>query len=68
MTYDSKIIYSSADFRELTPEELQILFEEVRKASLDVRGFKQIKKVVKDISDIRRLLNGFDSTYNKEHR
>ena len=65
--YDSAVRYTKADFRKLTPEELIVLLKEAKRAALDVRGSKRIKKVTTDISDIRLLLNGFDSTYNGEH-
>ena len=64
MAYDSSKKYAVDDFRELSPTELHTLFEEAHIVVLEVRGRKLIKKVTKDISSMRRLLNGFDSIYN----
>ena len=66
--YDPDVKYTSTFLRELTPKELRILFEGAKKASLEVQGFKLIKKVTGDISSMRLLLNGFDSVYNEVHR
>ena len=66
--YDSAVRYTKDDFRKLTPAELIVMLKEAKRASLDVRGLKLIKKVTKDISDIRLLLNGFDSIHNEVHR
>lgn len=67
MMYDFTTSYTLASFRALPPKELKVLFEEACQVVLDVQGRKLIKKISKDISDMRRLLNGFDSTYNREH-
>ena len=68
MVYNPLGKYTVTDLRWLTPEELQILFEDARKAILEVRGSRCIKKVGGDISRMRRMLNGFDSIYNGAHR
>ena len=67
MVYDPLTRYSIADFRKLSLNELWILFEEAKKVSLEVRGFKTIRKIMKDKANMRLLLNGFDSTYNEEY-
>lgn len=59
--------YTFTDLKWLTPSELQLLFRDAKKVALEVRGRKMIQKVSKDISTMRRLLGGFDSTYNREH-
>jgi len=68
MAYDPIIKYTPAFFRGLAPRELQILFDEARAVSNAVSGSKLIKKVTKDISSMRLMLNGFDSIYNREHK
>lgn len=67
MIYDPMTKYTPAFFRGLAPRELQILFDEARAASNVVSGFKLIKKVTKDISSMRLILNGFDGIHNREH-
>lgn len=67
MVYNPSGNYSIADFRKLSLEELQVLFEEAKKISLEVRGSKMIRKIMKDKANMRMLLNGFDSIYNREH-
>ena len=68
MIYNPLGNYTLTDLRWLTPEELRILFEDAKKVALEVEGCKLIGKVSKDISTMRRLLNGFDSVYNEAHR
>ena len=67
MAYDSLECYAITDFKRLTPEELERLFRDAKEVVLEVRGRKTIQKVSKDIATMRRLLAGFDSTYNREH-
>lgn len=67
MIYDPASIYSGNEFRQLPPAELMELLREATIASHSVHGLRLIKKVTKDISNMRRLLNGFDSTYNGVH-
>lgn len=59
--------YTITDLRRLTPEELEVLFKDAKKVLHEVHGRKMIQKVSKDISTMRRLLNGFDSIYNGAH-
>ena len=66
--YDVNKKYTPTFFRGLKPTELQILFEEARKASFGPVGFKLVRKITKDISSMRLLLKGFDSHYNEVHR
>jgi len=66
--YDPLICYTVTYFKHLAPRELQVLFEEAKKASLEIRGSKLIRKVNKDISGMRLLLTGFDSEYNGKHK
>lgn len=68
MVYNSLGNYTFTDLKCLTPVELQLLFRDAKKVVLEVRGRKMIQKVSRDISTMRRLLNGFDSVYNREHR
>ena len=68
MVYNPLGNYTFTDLRCLTPEELQILFRDAKKVALEVRGCKMIQKVSRDVSTMRRLLNGYDSVYNEAHR
>jgi len=68
MIYDPMTKYTPDFLRGLTPKELQILFDEARASSNVVSGFKLIKKVTKDISSMRLILNGFDGIYNEMHK
>lgn len=68
MLYDDSKKYTADDFLILSPKELQILFESAHQVVLEVQGCKLIRKVSKDISTMRRLLNGYDSIYNGEHK
>lgn len=65
--YDPEIKYTPTYLREFTPGKLYALFEEAKVVSHQVCGFELIKKVTKDVSNMRLLLNGFDSIYNKAH-
>lgn len=68
MVYKPLGKYAVAGLRQLTPEELEILLRDAKKVSLEVRGSKMIRKIIKDKANMRRLLNGFDSIYNEAHR
>ena len=68
MVYDPHSTYSGNEFKRLPPAELMELLKEAKIASHQVQGSRLIKKVTKDISNMRRLLNGFDSVYNGGHR
>ena len=67
MIYDPWSIYTVAYLKTLPPLELQELFKEAGIVSYSLSNSKLIRKVTKDISSMRLLLNGFDSTYNGEH-
>ena len=67
MIYDPWSIYTVAYLKTLPPLELRELFKEAKLASHSIATSKLIRKVIKDISRMRLLLNGFDSTYNGEH-
>lgn len=67
MLYDPWTVYSAVYLKTLPPAELQELFRQAKVASHSISDSKLIRKVVKDISRMRLLLNGFDSTYNGEH-
>jgi len=66
--YDPLINYTPTYFKHLAPRELQILFEEAKRAAFDVNDSKLIRKINKDISSMRLLLTGFDSEYNGKHK
>jgi len=68
MVYNLLGNYTLTDLRQLTLEELEILLRDAKKVSLEVRGFKTIRKIMKDKANMRRLLNGFDSIYNGEQQ
>lgn len=67
MAYSPLTKYSNDNLKSFPPEELQMLFEEAKRVSLEVRGVKMVRKILKDISNMRRLLNGFDNVYNERH-
>lgn len=68
MVYNPSGKYTLADLRQLTSEELEILLRDAKKVSLEVRGFKMIRKIMKDKANMRMLLKGFDGIYNREHK
>jgi len=67
MVYNPLGDYTLVDLRCLTSEELEILLRDAKKVSLEVRGSKAIRKIMKDKANMRMLLNGFDSIWNREH-
>jgi hypothetical protein len=64
--YDPSVMYSSNDFRLLNSNELLTMFREAKIVVAEVQGIKLIKKVQKDIANMRVLLNGFDAVHNEE--
>jgi len=68
MIYDPYTMYTGNEFKQLPPSELLELFKEAKAAAHQVQGSRLIKKVTRDITNIRLLLNGFDSAYNGEHK
>ncbi len=68
MTYDPHLIYSGNEFRQLPPEKLLELLKEAMLASSQVTGSRLVRKVIKDVSNMRRLLHGYDSVYNGVYR
>ena len=60
------MIYTNENFRMLNSHELSLLFLEAKTVSTMVYGIKLIKKVQKDILNMRVLLNGFDAVHNEE--
>jgi len=67
MIYDPDKSYTQDDFREFSPVDLRVLFGEAKKTALMVGDTKLVKKIGKDISNMRLLFNGFDGIYNRKH-
>jgi len=62
--YDPHMSYSISYFRSLSSEELFKLFEAAKRASSTAADSKLIRKILKDISNMRGLLKGHDSIHN----
>ena len=66
MLYDPLVRYSKNDFRILSHDNLLAMFKEAKAAALLVEGIKLIKKVLRDIEDMRVILSGYCAIHNNE--